>query len=525
MSKFADHRVAQVAAVISTVAKASAPTASAPPSFGDDFAQVLAGLAPRSEAKDAPQPAAHPHDALQVAQAKPIAEKAKLRVPALIMTAKADAKPDVKIKMPDAKAELAAPTPKEAAPESDDTKDVVTAVTALQPLDSSKIALAVRAFLASDTSKVVSDTPKENTDTSKAAASDTRAPVAATAVAATPSAAAPVVSAPVVANDGRAQPIQVHDAKPVTPEALAEIMAVAKNTNAPSDDAKKLKADAGRKLPENVSVKVANTLPTTDTVKAQPKPQEAPPSQPKAVAAMPAANDKTARVIPDTASAPQDQPKDTADSDTGGTQQQSASSERHDAPQADQVPAAAKTVPAPQQPQAVAQAVAAAAPAVAAPTAVTVTQATQPSPQASADAPSSLQNLGTAIAVKAAGGTKSFEIRLDPAELGRVEVKLDIGSDGKADATITVHRPETLALMLSDSQNLERSLRDAGLDVSNSSLNFSLKGDGRQGDGGGASGAPRRNLPNSVVARSEAANAAIASQSLASPNARLDIRV
>jgi flagellar hook-length control protein FliK len=510
LSKFADHRVAQVAAVISTAAKASAPTASAPPSFGDDFAQVLAGLAPKPEVKDASQPAAHLQDALPVAQAKPIAEKSKLRVPALAMTAKADAKPDVKIKMPDTKAGPAAPAPKEVAAESDDAKDVIAPVTAPQLLDSSKIALAVRAFLASDTPEAATGTPNEIAGTPKAAA---------------PAAPAPDVAAPVVADDGKPQPEQIRDAKPITPEALAEIMAVAKNTNAaPSDGSIKSKADAELKLPANVSVKVASA-PPADAVKAQPKPEEAPRSVSKTVAPMPLVNEKTARVIPDATNAPRDQSRDSSGNDADSTQQQSASPERHDTPQADQVSVAAKTVPAPQPPQSVAQAVAAAAPAVAAPAAATATQAAQSAPQASADAPSSLQNLGTAIAVKAAGGAKSFEIRLDPAELGRVEVKLDIGSDGKADATITVHRPETLALMLSDSQNLERSLRDAGLDVSNSSLNFSLKGDGRQGDGGGSSAAPRRNLPNSVVARSEAANAAIASQSLASPNARLDIRV
>ena len=492
--------MAQVAAVISTVAKASAPTASAPPSFGDDFAQVLAGLAPKPEVKDASQPAAHPHDALPVAQAKPIAEKSKLRVPALAMTAKADAKPDAKIKMPDAKAEPARPAPQEVAPESDDTKGAVAAIAAPQPLDSSKIALAVRTFLASDTSTASAEAPQETADTPKAAA-------------------------PVGADDGKQKPEQIRDAKPVTPEALAEIMAVAKNTNtAPSDGSIKSKADAELKLPANVSVKVANA-PPADAVKAQTKPEAAPRSVSKTAAPMPLVNEKAARVPPDVTNAPRDQSRDSSGDDAGSTQQQSAAPQPRDAPQTDQAPVAAKTVPAPQQPQAVAQAVAAAAPTVAAPAAVTATQAAQPTPQAAADAPSSLQNLGTAIAVKAAGGAKSFEIRLDPAELGRVEVKLDIGSDGKADATITVHRPETLALMLSDSQNLERSLRDAGLDVSNSSLNFSLKGDGRQGDGGGASAAPRRNLPNSVVARSEAANAAIASQSLASPNARLDIRV
>ena len=467
---------------------------------------MLAGLAPKPEVKDAPQSAAHAHDVLPVVQAKPIAEKSKPRVPAVIMPAKGDAKPDVKIKMPDVESWFCRScAARRSQPESDDTKDVAGRCDpAPQPLDSSKIALAVRAFLASEPSKAASDAPKEITDTPKAAAPD--------------------AAAPVVAGDDKAQPAQVRDAKPVTPEALAEIMAVAKSANAaPSDDSMKLKADADLKLPANVSVKVASA-PAVDAVKAQPKPEEAPRGLSKAAAPMLAANDKAARIVPDAADAPQGQLKDAADGDTGGTQQ-GAAPQPHDAPQTDQVPLAAKTAPMPRQSQEAVQAVAAAVPTLASPAAVSAAPAAQPMPQTPTDAPSSLQNLGTAIAVKAAGGAKSFEIRLDPAELGRVEVKLAIGSDGKADATITVHRPETLALMLSDSQNLERSLRDAGLDVSNSSLNFSLKGDGRQGDGGGASAAPRRNLPNSVVARSEAANAAIASQSLASPNARLDIRV
>ncbi len=75
-------------------------------------------------------------------------------------------------------------------------------------------------------------------------------------------------------------------------------------------------------------------------------------------------------------------------------------------------------------------------------------------------------DLGAVIAAKSASGSKSFEIRLDPAELGRVEVRLTVGSDGKADATIVAHRPETLALLLRDSQNLERTLKESGLDVS-----------------------------------------------------------
>lgn len=133
--------------------------------------------------------------------------------------------------------------------------------------------------------------------------------------------------------------------------------------------------------------------------------------------------------------------------------------------------------------------------------------------------------LAAAIAAKSGQGSKMFEIRLDPPELGRVDVHLSVSHDGKAQATLYADRPETVALLRGDSQNLERALKDAGLELSNSSLNFSLKGEQRQGDGGGASQAHTRNLSHAVVARSEAVNASLANQTQASADGRLDIRV
>ena len=133
--------------------------------------------------------------------------------------------------------------------------------------------------------------------------------------------------------------------------------------------------------------------------------------------------------------------------------------------------------------------------------------------------------LATAILAKSASGTKTFDIRMDPPELGRVDVHLSVDSDGKVQALLSAEHPQTLALLQRDSQNLERALKDAGLLLSNNSLNFSLKGEGRQGDGGGASMARARSLPDAVVARAEAANASEINLSSALGNGRLDIRV
>ncbi len=83
-----------------------------------------------------------------------------------------------------------------------------------------------------------------------------------------------------------------------------------------------------------------------------------------------------------------------------------------------------------------------------------------------------------------AGNTR-FQIRIDPPELGRVDVRLDMSVEGRAQAHLTVERSETLELMMRDARSLERALADAGLSLNKDSLTFSLKDQGGfDGEGG-----------------------------------------
>ena len=91
--------------------------------------------------------------------------------------------------------------------------------------------------------------------------------------------------------------------------------------------------------------------------------------------------------------------------------------------------------------------------------------------------------LATNIAAKVKDGEKQFDIRLDPPDFGRVDVRLSVSSDGKAQAHVTADTPQTLDLLQRDQATLHRALQDTGLDLGNNSLNFSLKGQDR-GDGG-----------------------------------------
>lgn len=90
-----------------------------------------------------------------------------------------------------------------------------------------------------------------------------------------------------------------------------------------------------------------------------------------------------------------------------------------------------------------------------------------------------IRDIAVHIAQHADSGVNRFQLRLDPPELGRVEVRMEISPEGKLSAVIAVERAETLDLLQRDSRTLERSLEEAGLKTGNNSLNFSLKG-GRQ---------------------------------------------
>ena len=74
-------------------------------------------------------------------------------------------------------------------------------------------------------------------------------------------------------------------------------------------------------------------------------------------------------------------------------------------------------------------------------------------------------------------GADKINIRLNPASLGSVNVKLEIGKDGHISAMITAERPETLDLLQRDARGLERALQDVGLQTDKESLNFSLRGE------------------------------------------------
>jgi flagellar hook-length control protein FliK len=88
------------------------------------------------------------------------------------------------------------------------------------------------------------------------------------------------------------------------------------------------------------------------------------------------------------------------------------------------------------------------------------------------------------IAASAKSGKTSFEIRLDPADLGRIDVRIDVDRNGQVTSHLTVEKPETLSMLRQDAPQLQRALDDAGFKTDGSGLQFSLRDQSSSGQNG-----------------------------------------
>jgi len=118
-----------------------------------------------------------------------------------------------------------------------------------------------------------------------------------------------------------------------------------------------------------------------------------------------------------------------------------------------------------------------------------------------------LSGLAVEIAVSARSGKSRFEIRLDPADLGRIDVRIDVDRSGRVTSHLTIEKPETLSMLRQDAPQLQRALDDAGLKTGNGGLQFSLRDQSSSGQDGKETG---RNAQRLVISDDETIPAAVA---------------
>ena len=120
-----------------------------------------------------------------------------------------------------------------------------------------------------------------------------------------------------------------------------------------------------------------------------------------------------------------------------------------------------------------------------------------PTAAAARATPETVASLAAQILKKADGRTTRFDVELHPADLGRVDVRLEIGAQGRMTAAMSFENPQAAAELRGRAHELQRALEQAGFDVSGG-LSFDVAGDRGQGgqnlagqqqqpDGGGAS--------------------------------------
>jgi flagellar hook-length control protein FliK len=145
---------------------------------------------------------------------------------------------------------------------------------------------------------------------------------------------------------------------------------------------------------------------------------------------------------------------------------------------------------------------------------------------AATSAPVPLSGLALEIAATAKSGKSSFEIRLDPADLGRIDVRIDVDRNGQVTSHLTVEKPETLSMLRQDAPQLQRALDDAGFKTGDSGLQFSLRDQSSSGQNNGND--TGRNAHRLVISNEDTIPAVVAGQTygrMLGSSSGVDIRV
>jgi flagellar hook-length control protein FliK len=133
-------------------------------------------------------------------------------------------------------------------------------------------------------------------------------------------------------------------------------------------------------------------------------------------------------------------------------------------------------------------------------------------------APQTVANLAAQIVKKLDGRSTQFDIQLDPAGLGKVDVRVAIGADGRMSAAMSFDTPQAAAEVKSRAGELQQAMEQAGFDVSGG-MSFDVASD--QGQGGQA----QNQQPEAGAAfRGRAFQAALDTTADAAPPPQLTLR-
>jgi Meckel syndrome type 1 protein len=107
--------------------------------------------------------------------------------------------------------------------------------------------------------------------------------------------------------------------------------------------------------------------------------------------------------------------------------------------------------------------------------------------------PQTVPRLAAAMVQNLRAKAARFQLTLDPAGLGRVDVSVRIGADGAVSATLNFNSAQAAEALKAHAGELRAALQQAGFNLGGSDLNFLAGGSGQQqgGSQNGSSAAPR----------------------------------
>jgi len=132
------------------------------------------------------------------------------------------------------------------------------------------------------------------------------------------------------------------------------------------------------------------------------------------------------------------------------------------------------------------------------------------------------------IAAAARAGKTRFDISLDPVDLGRIDVRINVDRNGQVTSHLTVEKPETLQMLRQDAPQLQRALDDAGFKTGSNGLSFSLRDQNSSGQNSGQNNDNGGNARRLIISEDDSVAAAPVGRSygrMLGSSSGVDIRV
>ena len=120
-------------------------------------------------------------------------------------------------------------------------------------------------------------------------------------------------------------------------------------------------------------------------------------------------------------------------------------------------------------------------------------------------------------------GNDKISIQLKPAELGRIDVKMELTQDGRVMAVVTADNKDTLDLLRRDSGDLQKALENAGMQMDSGDMTFNLRGEENQMDSQGDGSSDGTNEEDGMT-DADLDNLILAQDTDVISDARVDVR-